>query len=56
MNDQDIQEFLKAFFDFMDHAEVEELYLEGRKMVELFYEQKASEMNVSTEYYMMEFV
>lgn len=56
MNDEDITQFLNAFSDFMNHAQVQELYLEGRQMMDLFYEQKASELNVSTEYYRMEFV
>lgn len=56
MSEEDIAQFLNAFSDFMKHAEVQELYLEGRQMMDLFYEQKASELNVSTEYYRMEFV
>lgn len=56
MNDEEIRQFLNAFSDFMEHAQVQELYFEGRQMMDLFYEQKASELNVSTEYYRMEFV
>ena len=55
MTDDDIQQFLLAFEDFMKHAEVQELYLEGRQMMDLFYESKASELGVSTEYYLAEF-
>jgi hypothetical protein len=60
MNDKDIEEFVRAFADFMKHSEVEELYYEGRQAskqyARLFYEKKAKEMGVSVEYYIQEFV
>lgn len=44
----------------MKHAEVEELYHEGREMAkqyaELFYEQKAAELEITVDYYISEFV
>lgn len=63
MNNQDLQAFIEAFDDFMKHFETEELYYEGRKVYEAYatektkeIEQKATEMNVSVDYYLMEFL
>lgn len=60
MNQEDIQQFVSAYQDFMQHAEVEELYHEGREMAkqytELFYEQKAAELEITVDYYISEFV
>lgn len=56
MNDEDILEFIEAFSDFLKHAEVEEFYYDGRTLAQLHTEQKASELGISTEYYLMEFV
>lgn len=67
MNDSDIKQFLKAFKDFMKHAEVQELYHQG-KMSYLEYEknakkaihdeieQKAAELEVTVDYYLAEFM
>jgi hypothetical protein len=67
MNDKDILEFIKAFKDFMKHSDVEEYYHEGRRayleyensakqIIQNEIEQKAAKLNVSTEYYLQEFV
>lgn len=67
MNNKDIQEFIEAFDDFMKHFEVEEIYYEGRKVYEDHraqakhsmvqeIEKKAAELEVTCDYYMMEFM
>jgi hypothetical protein len=55
MNDEDISQFVKALSDFLQHAEVEEFYYDGRTVAQLYAEKNASELGVSTEYYLMEF-
>lgn len=60
MNDEDIQQFISAFTDFMNHSEVEmneyKKWKEAQEYTEKFYEQKAAELEVTVDYYMMEFV
>jgi hypothetical protein len=63
MNNEDLQQFITAFDDFMKHFETEELYYEGRKVYENHtaqktqeIEQKAAELEVTCDYYMMEFM
>jgi hypothetical protein len=60
MNDQDIEQFLKAFDDFMQHAEENihshEQWEEARYYSEQFYERKAAELEVTVDYYMQEFL
>jgi hypothetical protein len=67
MNNKDLQQFIEAFDDFMKHFEVEELYYEGRRVYENHraeakqaikkeIESKAEELNVSSDYYIMEFM
>ena len=67
MNDRDLQQFIEAFDDFMKHFEAEELYYEGRKVYENHraqakdamvqeIEKKAAELEVTCDYYMMEFM
>jgi hypothetical protein len=67
MNNQDLQAFIEAFDDFMKHFEVEELYYEGRMVYENHraeakkimlqeIESKAAELEVTCDYYMMEFM
>ncbi len=56
MKDEDIFQFMKAFADFMEHAEVEEIYHDGRSTAQLYAEKNASELGISTEYYLMELV
>lgn len=67
MNNKDLQEFIEAFDDFMKHFETEELYYEGRKVYENHraearriqeqeIEAKAKDLNVTTDYYLMEFI
>jgi hypothetical protein len=60
MNDEDIRQFLSAFGDFMRHAETEidshEKWEEAKQYTEMFYEQKAAELEVTVDYYIAEFV
>jgi len=67
MNNQDLQEFIEAFDDFMKHFEAEELYYEGRmvygnhraeakRIQEQEIEAKAAELEVTVDYYMAEFM
>lgn len=60
MNNQEITEFIKAFKDFMNHAETEEFLYETRSLAEqVIYseiEEKAAELEVTCDYYMMEFM
>ncbi len=56
MKDEDISQFINAFSDFLKHAEVEEFYYDGRSVAELYIEKNASELGISTNYYLMEFV
>ena len=60
MNEEDIQQFINAYEDFMKHAEKEiDSYLkfkEAESYTHSFYQQKAKELNVSIEYYLQEFV
>ena len=64
MNDQDIEMFMKAFDDFMQHAETEELSHEMRQEYENYskmiiddqIEKKASELEVTCDYYIQEFM
>jgi len=57
---QEIAEFMTAFRDFMVHADEEidayEKREEARKYIEQEIEQKASEMEVTVDYYMQEFM
>jgi len=60
MSDEDVRQFMNAFEDFMKHAESEidshQKWEEARQYTELFYEQKAAELEVTVDYYMAEFV
>ena len=60
MNEQDIEMFMKAFDDFMNHADVEMQNYVRREAVRKYnqssLEQKAAEMEVTVDYYMQEFV
>ena len=60
MNDEDISQFLKAFSDFMNHAEEQidsyQKWEEAKNYTELFYEQKAAELEITVDYYMQEFI
>lgn len=60
MNDSDIQQFLSAFDDFMKHAETEidsyRKWQEARSYTNTFLESKASELGVTVDYYISEFV
>jgi hypothetical protein len=60
MNDEDISQFLKAFSDFMTHSEDQidshQKWEEAKNYTELFYEQKAAELEITVDYYLAEFV
>ena len=60
MNEDDIEMFIKAFDDFMEHADVEMQNYIGREAVRKFnqssLEKKAAEMEVTVDYYMREFM
>ena len=67
MYEEEIQEFLNAFDDFMKHAEMEEFrfghrseydhYREESKMaIEIEIEQKAAELEITVDYYIAEFM
>lgn len=60
MSDSEIEEFIKTFKSFMDHASVEELaYMRRettRKCNETYFKRRAKEVNVEFDYYMKEFV
>ena len=60
MSDAEIEEFIKTFKSFMDHASVEELaYMRRettRKCNETYYKRRAKEVNVNYDYYLSEFL
>jgi hypothetical protein len=60
MNDEDITQFLKAFSDFMKHSEEQidsfQKWEEAKNYTDLFYEQKAAELEITVDYYIQEFV
>ena len=67
MNEEEIQEFLNAFDDFMKHAEIEEFRFghqseydhyqeESKMMIEMEIEKKAAELEVTVDYYIAEFM
>ncbi len=67
MNDEDIQQFMNAFDDFTKHHQVEEAHYLARKKYEAYQmqskkyvkneiERKAKKLNVSTDYYIQEFM
>ena len=60
MSDSEIEEFIRTFKSFMDHASVEELaYMRRettRKCNETYFKRRAKEVNVEFDYYMKEFV
>ena len=60
MNEQDVEMFMKAFDDFMNHADVEMQNYVRREAVRKFnqssMEKKAAEMEVTVDYYMQEFM
>lgn len=60
MNDEDIRQFIRAFEDFMKHADVEtQNYIRresARQYTKSYFERQAEQMNVSVDYYISEFV
>jgi hypothetical protein len=56
MNEDDVDMFIKAFDDFMDHADVEIEKYHQREEVRETLEEKAAELEVTVDYYMQEFM
>ena len=60
MNDQDIEQFIKAFDDLMQHAETEidahQKWNEAEEYTNQFFEERSTELEVTVDYYMQEFV
>lgn len=60
MKEEEIDQFVKAFKDFMKHSEEQvdsyKKWEEAKHYAELFYQQKAEELNISVDYYLSEFV
>jgi len=67
MNNKELQKYIEAFDDFMKHFEAENLYYEGRmvyenhnaeakRIQEQEIESKAAALEVTCDYYMMEFM
>ena len=60
MSEEDIKQFISAFEDFMKHSETEidshDKWQEAESYTELFYEQKANELEITVDYYMAEFL
>lgn len=60
MNYEEIVQFMNAFEDFMEHAEVEqfnyEAWVSAQQYTNDFYEQKAAELEITVDYYIQEFV
>ncbi len=56
MNEEDVDMFIKAFDDFMDHADVEIANHNVREEVRGTLEEKAAELEVTVDYYMQEFL
>jgi len=60
MNNDDIHQFIQAFQDFMKHSEEQidsyQKWEEAKQYTELFYEQKAAELEITVDYYIAEFV
>ena len=67
MNDEEIEQFLNAFEDFMKHAQTEEFnflqrseyeryHQESKMIIETEIEKKAAELEVTCDYYIAEFM
>lgn len=60
MNEEDIQQFLKSYEDFMKHSESEidsyYRWQEARSYTNTILQQKAKELNVPLSYYLQEFI
>jgi hypothetical protein len=60
MNDEDINQFISAFSDFMKHSEEQihshQQWEEAKNYADNFYEQKAAELEITVDYYLAEFV
>jgi hypothetical protein len=56
MNEEDVDMFIKAFDDFMNHADVEIEKYHQREEVRGTLEEKAAELEVTVDYYMQEFM
>ncbi len=60
MNPEEIDQFVKAFGDFLHHSQIEEIRynhrLEASQYIFDYYEQKAAELEITVDYYLQEFV
>ena len=60
MNDEDISQFILAFSDFMKHSEEQidssQKWEEAKQYTQLLYEQKAAELEITVDYYILEFI
>lgn len=60
MTNKEIEQFIRSFEDFMNHAETElDSHFkreEARNYVSSYYEQKAAELEITVDYYLAEFV
>ena len=60
MNEKDIKQFTCAFEDFMKQSEEsihsDDEWKEAEEYTNQFYEQKASELQITVDYYMQEFL
>jgi len=53
-----MNDFMNAYQDFLKHSEIDwnQKQQEAKKYAEMFYEQKAAELEITVDYYMAEFV
>jgi hypothetical protein len=53
-----MNDFMNAYQDFMKHSEIDwnQKQQEAKKYAEMFYEQKAAELEITVDYYMQEFI
>jgi len=60
MNNENIQQSMTAFQDFMKHAELEQFshsaWTVAKQYADQYYEQKAAELEITVDYYIQEFV
>jgi len=60
MNEEDINQFISAFEDFMKHSEESihshHQWKEAEAYANHFYEKKADELGVTVDYYLEEFI
>lgn len=56
MNQKEIGQFIKAFEDFMNHSDEEQLKFLNRQVIQEHYEIEAAKLEVTVDYYLAEFV